>query len=85
MASMDVYLRPGASRTHPPGYDRLGQILCQFVDESDFEESEGVWSFVQLALYLHIENRGLRYDPSRLDATSFKEIADYLIDVISKA
>ena len=84
LASLNVYLGPGEITGHPPGYDRLSQILRQFVHSHDQEEWESVCWFVALSLFLHVENRGLDYDPERLNAPP-DEIADYLIDLISRA
>jgi hypothetical protein len=69
-------------RTHPPGYDPLFQTLRQFVDSDDKEEWQAVSSFVDLSLFLHVHNRGLDYDPERLNGP-FDETADYLIDLVS--
>lgn len=84
LASLNVYLGPGDLHTHPPGYDRLGHILSQFINESDETEGQAVWSFVALLLFLHVDNRQLPYDASGFSG-SFKDIAKYLIDIVSKA
>lgn len=74
-----VYLGPGSMTTHPHGYDRLFQIIDRVVEP----EQADVWMFVQMILVLHVHNRQLRVDESRMGA-SFRDNCNYLIDIISK-
>jgi hypothetical protein len=83
LASVNVYLGRGALKTHPPGYERLDRILGQYVDENNKEESE-VWLFALLSLFLHVDNRKLKYDDSGIAGKSWREATTYLIDLISK-
>lgn len=74
-----VYLGPGENNTHPPVYDRLYQVVSRHVNDPD----NLPWAFIATALALHLQNKNIEHDRER-EVTSFKDTADYYIDVISK-
>jgi hypothetical protein len=81
LASLNVYVVQSGNETHPPGYDRVFQVLEQYVED----DNSPVWAFTMTLLSLHLENQ---QEPIPLDYdrefTSFKDAANYYIDVISR-
>jgi hypothetical protein len=76
-----VYIGPGTMRTHPAAHDRLYQVLDHILQP----EHRDVWFFVATMLRLHVlNNKRLVIDKQRL-GDDFKENANYLIDILSKA
>jgi hypothetical protein len=79
IAALDIYVPPDAASTHPPGYDRLYQLLAQHLDDPHHP----VWGFVSLALEAHLHAKGCAYDTER-PAEPAQNAVNYYIDVISK-
>ena len=87
LVQREVYFERAGSRTHPPAYDRLYQVLDQFVDTDDKGrngEENYVWSFVQLVLCLHMQHKGIALDYTR-PFDDFKEWMNYALDVLSRS
>lgn len=74
-----VYLGPASTETHPPAYDRLFQVVSRHVADP----GNLPWAFVMTVLSLHLQNQRIEHDQDR-QFESFKDAADYFIDVISK-
>jgi Peptidase U49 len=83
LATYDVYLPGGHGESYPPGYDRLFQTLCRFLDDEDEEQSEQVWAFVAVALMLHLHNKRIPLDGQRISGP-WRGVADYLVEVLSR-
>lgn len=67
------------STTHPPAYDRLFQVMERHV----LDPGNLPWAFVQAVLALHLQNQNIEHEVDR-EFASFKDAADYFVDVISK-
>ena len=67
------------SKTHPPAYDRLFQVVSRHVHDG----GNLPWAFLTTALDLHLQNQQIPHDQNR-EFESFKDAADYAVDVISK-
>lgn len=78
LASLDAYSEHSSS-SHPPGYDRLYQVLLTFVDDS----WHPVWSFVSIALRLHLDASNAVVD-DEMTHDSPQEAVNYYCDVLSK-
>jgi hypothetical protein len=82
----NVFLGRRESNTHPEGYDRLFQVLDQFVDRSDGEEYRYIWTFVSTMLFAHMDTAGYKFDET--DSTNMegdqRDVANHLIDRIAK-
>jgi len=76
---LHVYVGRVESDTHPPVYDRLYQVVGRHVHDPD----NLPWAFVATALVLHLQNQQIEYEHER-EFRSFREAADYYIDVISR-
>ena len=80
LASLNVYIVQPGNATHPPGYDRVFQVLEQYVED----DNSPAWAFTMTLLSLHLQNQQepipLEYDR---EFTSFRDAANYYIDVIS--
>jgi hypothetical protein len=79
---LDVYLGPGNSDTHPTGYDRLFQVLDQFVDPVNDDERILVWDFVVQLLLVHMYIAGFEIDAESM-RQSPRDQANYLINLIA--
>lgn len=79
LASLNVYIGPAASKTHPPAYDRLYQVLAQHIEDS----GHPVWAMVSLILSLHLQNQGIPFGES-VEFGSFQEAANYYVEQIAK-
>ena len=80
IAALYVYAeRKVESTTHPPAYDRLFQVTERHV----LDPGNLPWAFVQSVLALHLQNLNIEHDIDR-EFASFKDAADYFVDVISK-
>lgn len=76
---LQVYAGAKGGKTHPPAYDRLFQVMDRYVKD----DGNLPWAFVLTVLSLHIQNRQIPHDTNQ-EFGSFREAADYYIDVISK-
>jgi len=79
----DVFFWPRQSETHPPGYDRLYQVLDQVVDRSNDDEELLIWDFLSRILFLHCDAAGIQVEAGRLQGSP-RDRVNYLIDLISK-
>ena len=79
LASLNVYVGPAASKTHPPAYDRLYQVLAQHIEDG----AHPVWAMVSLILSLHLQNQGIPFGEN-VEFGSFQEAANYYVDQIAK-
>lgn len=77
-ATLEAYV-PSSGETHPPGYDRLYQILSLFVDD----DWHPVWSFVSIALKMHLDASGAQFDREMSHQTA-RDAANYFCDILSK-
>lgn len=80
LTASTVFLGPGSMKTHPAAYDRLYQILDQYIAP----EHEDVWLFVQMILVLHLMHAGATITADHV-GPPLKEKANRLIDVIAEA
>lgn len=78
MATLEAYV-PASSETHPPGYDRLYQTLSHFV----VDDWHPVWSFVSIALTMHLDASGTPFDREMQHKTP-RDAVNYSCDVLSK-
>lgn len=79
LAGTEVHTGPLASKSHPAGYDRLFQVLDQFINNPNHP----TWAFVAVVLKVHFlaeENEGIEVT----QFSSAREEANYYIDVISR-
>jgi hypothetical protein len=74
-----VYAKEMVADTHPPAYDRLYQVIERHVHDPD----NLPWAFVATSLAVQIQNQNVEHDVDR-EFDSFKDAADYYIDIISK-
>jgi len=79
----NVYLGPSQSQTHPESYDRLYDLLDEFVDDDCEDERFLIWDFTKWALLVHANNAGIEVEAVGLQESS-KEQVKYLIDLIAK-
>jgi hypothetical protein len=78
LAAASIHAGLRQSDTHPPGYDRLFQIISQYVTD----DMHPVWAFVATGLEMHLHAEKIEYDLER-EATSYKDAANYYCDVLS--
>lgn len=78
LASLDAYV-PHSSDSHPPGYDRLYQILSSLVDE----KWHPVWGFVSIALRLHLDASSAAFNTEMTHETP-QDAVNYYCDVLSQ-
>ena len=79
LASLNVYVGSASTKTHPPAYDRLYQVLGQYIHD----ENHQVWAMVSLILSLHLQNQGLPFGEN-VEFQSFRHAANYYVDQVSK-
>jgi hypothetical protein len=78
LASLAVYIGH-SSKTHPPAWDRLYQVLEQYV------ESDGIpWAFGVTMLGVHLDNQRRSHIDFGREFGSFKDGINYYIDVLSR-
>lgn len=77
-AALEAYV-PSSGETHPPGYDRLYQILFQFVDD----DRHPVWGFVSIPLGMHLDASGAQFDREMKHQTP-RDAVNYYCNVLSK-
>lgn len=81
LASLNIYLGPTGGDTHPSGYDRLFQVLDQFVED----DNSVLWAFVSVILGVHLQNQEVEIELDlEREFTSFREVVNYYVDVISR-
>ena len=78
LASLNAYV-PFNGRTHPPGYDRLYQVLSSFVTN----DRHDVWVFAATPLMFHLEASGIGFDPKLLHQNP-REAVNHYCNLISK-
>ena len=81
---LNVYLGPQQSSTHPEAYDRLFQVMDEFVDSTDIEESSMVWYLVANSLFVHMDHAKYEIDAERMDCSPRDEV-NYLIDLLANS
>jgi len=79
----DVFFWPRQSETHPPGYDRLYQVLDQVVDRSNDDEKLLIWDFVSRVLFAQCKAARIQVEPEPPHGLP-RDRVNYLIDLISK-
>jgi hypothetical protein len=79
----NVYLDCDESSTHPQPFERLYQVLNQYVDPANELEYGAVWHFISTMLYIHMENAGyeFRLEDFRVDP---REEVNHLINRLSR-
>lgn len=82
---LDVYLGPQPSRTHPPAYQRLFQVIGRCVSPDDETEANVIWDFIGRMLFGHMSIMGFDFDPAVFQQGDLKQTVSNLIDMISKA
>jgi Peptidase U49 len=78
LAGLAAYV-PHTATTHPPGYDRLYQVIFQFVAN----DRHPVWGLLEIVLEFHLQVSQTPYDEERCK-TSPKETVNHYCDVLSK-
>lgn len=78
LASLNAYVS-FSSRTHPPGYDRLFQVLSGFVT-NDWHD---VWIFVATPLMFHLDASGIKFD-STMRHQNPREAVNFYCDLLSR-
>ena len=78
LASRTVYVGH-SSKTHPPAWDRLYQVLEQYVENGSIP-----WAFAATSLDLHLLNQRRSQIDMERKFDSFKEGLSYYIDVLSR-
>lgn len=79
LASRNVYVGH-SSKTHPPAWDRLYQVLDQYVENGH----AFAWAFAASMLGVHIENQRRSEIDLGKEFDSFKEGVNDYIDVLSR-
>jgi hypothetical protein len=79
----DVFLGPGASKTHPRSYDRLFQVLDQVIRPDDEVESLIVWDFVSRLLFVHMDTAGFEFVAEKFQLSPRDQV-NYMIDLLSR-
>jgi len=79
LASRNVYIGH-SSKTHPPAWDRLYQILEQYVEN----DHAIAWAFAAAMLGVHLENQRRSEIDMEREFSSFKEAVSYDVDVLSR-
>jgi hypothetical protein len=79
----DIFFWPRQSETHPPGYDRLYQVLDQVVDINNDNEKLLIWDFVSRILFAHCRAAKIQVEPEPTHGLP-RDRVNYLIDLISK-
>lgn len=79
LASRNVYIGH-SSTTHPPAWDRLYQVLEQYVENDDAI----AWAFAAALLGVHLENQRRSEIDLGKECESFKEGVNDYIDILSR-
>lgn len=79
LASREVYVGKSGGNSHPPGYDRLFQVLDQYVED----DNDLIWAFVSVLLGVHLHNGQIELEMDQ-EFSSFKDCVNYYINEISK-
>ena len=79
LAAVDVHTGPLTDGSHPPGYDRLYQVLERHVSDP----MHPIWAFAAMILEMHLHARSASYDVDR-EFESQQDAVNYYCDVISR-
>ncbi|MBA2116737.1 phage exclusion protein Lit family protein [Bremerella alba] len=82
----NVFFGRKESTTHPEGYDRLFQVLDQFVDPSSESEYVFIWESVATLLFVHMRAANYQFDEKEvaLAQPDPRDRVNYFINRISK-
>lgn len=79
LTTLTMYMGHSSTK-HPPAWDRLYQVLEQYIENNH----NIVWAFAAEMIGIHLWNqRRSEIDPKR-ESSSFKEGFNYYIDVLSR-
>lgn len=80
LISLNVYIGRPENSTHPPAWDRLYQVLDQYIEN----DNDMAWVFTAAMLNTHLVNQRKSEVDCSLEFESAKDMVNYYLDVISR-